>query len=239
MPQSTLPDLRRLWPTIGVPGIFDTWATYSTVDLDSLPPVGAALDGSMAWLLETPTHNPSLTRGPDDPAERDADADGLRAVVSGRPLPGAFRRFIEDPEPRRHIRSATACYLDLGHFGVRTDDGGELVHFLSDQQWILHWLLYAGPDGSEAVVVTPEPVGFDDGEAEPVREIRLAEWAGSLAVCADSFEQFLYHYWAMNELFFRLAVDEVRLDALPRELQDYAERYPRTASGHDIFGDGG
>jgi hypothetical protein len=235
---SQLPDLPRLWPTIGVPGIFDGRATYSTVDLDSLPPVAAALDGSMTWLLGTPTRDPSLTRGPDDPAERDADAAGLRVVAPGRPWPEAFRSFIEDPEPRRHVRSATACHLDLAHFGVRVSDGGELIHFLSDQQWVVHWLLYLGPDGSEAVVATPEPLGFDDGEGEPVHEVDPGARARSLAVCADSFEQFLYHYWAMNELFFRLAVDKVRLDALPTDLHGYAERYPRTASAHDIFDSG-
>lgn len=236
---SLLPHLRRLWPTISVPGIFDDWATYAIVDLDSLPPIAAKMDGSMAWLFDVPRHDPSLARGPDDSVERDADADGLHAVAPGRSIPTAFRRFIEDPEPRRHIRSATACYLDLAHFAVRVSGGGELIHFLSDQQWVLHWMLFLGPDGSEAVVATPEPLGFEDGEGEPILEVDLAEWGQSLAVCGDSFEQFLYHYWAMNELFFQLAVDNVPTDALSSELRKYAERYPRTASTHDLLGDDG
>jgi hypothetical protein len=230
--------LPRLWPTIGMPGIADRMATYWMVDLDSMPSVEAVLDGSLSWLSRTPTHDPSLTRGPDDPAERDADAAGLHVVAPGASLTSAFRRFIEDPEPRRHIRSATACYLDLAHFSIRVSDGGELVHFLSDQQWVLHWLLYLGPDGSEAVVATPAPLGFDDGDDEPVREVDLAS-ARSIAVCADSFEQFLYHYWAMNELFFNLAMDKVPIARLPTELRSYAVQYPRTASVEDLFASGG
>lgn len=213
-------------------------ATYWTVDLDSLPPIDATLDGSLTWLLDTPTHDRSLTRGPDDPAELDADALGLRVLALDQRIPASFRRFIENPEPRRHVRSATACYLDLGHFAVGVTGGGKLIHFLSDQQWVLHWLLYTHPDGSEGVVATPEPLGFDDGEREAILEVDPAEWTRSLAVCADAFEQFLYHYWAMNELFFRLAVDKVPLHALPTALCAYAERYPRTASSRDLFAGG-
>jgi hypothetical protein len=151
-------------------------------------------------------------------------------------VPRSFRRFIEDPGPRRHVRSATACYLDLGDFPVRVSDGGTLIHFLSDQQWVLHWLLYVGPNGSEAVVTTPEPLGFDDGETEPVHDLDPGAWLGSLAVCADSFEQFLYHYWAMNELFFRL-MRAKNPEALRPDLRAYAERYPRTPSAFDLFAD--
>jgi hypothetical protein len=100
---------------------------------------------------------------------------------------------------------------------------------------VLHWLLYVGLDGSEAVVVTPEPLGFDDGETEPIHEVYPSAWTQTLAVCADAFEQFLYHYWAMNELFFRLAVDKVPQESLPSELRAYADRYPRTASTVDLF----
>jgi hypothetical protein len=230
-----LPELPRLWPTIGVPGIADRMATYWTVDLDFMPPIEVPLDGTLSWLLDTATRTPSLSRGPDDPAERDADSTGLKAVAGSWALPVAFRRFIESPEPRRHIRSATACYLDLGHFSVQVNDGGQLIHFLSDQQWVLHWLLYVGPDGWEAVVTTPAPLGFDDGGGDLVRLIDPHSWTRSLAVCGDSFEAFIYHYWAMNELFFRLAVDKTSLDALPHDLRTYAQRYPRAASAHDIL----
>ena len=232
-----LAGLPRLWPTIGLPGISDRSATYWTVDLDGMPRVERALDGSLSWLLDTPAWNRSLQRGPDDPAVRDADAEGLREIASRLDLPRAFRQFIEESEPRRHVRSATACYLDLGEFVVGVAGGGTLIHFLSDQQWVLHWLLYVGTDGSEAVVASPEPLGFDDGATEPVHHLEPDAWVRSLAVCADSFERFIYDYWAMNELFFRLAIDKVPMDALPNELRDYARGYPRTPSVHDLFAD--
>jgi hypothetical protein len=153
----------------------------------------------------------------------------LAAVASSVALPPAFRRFIEDLEPRRHIRSATACYLDLGQFAVQVGTEGTLVHFLSDQQWVLHWLLYLGPGGSEAVVVTPDALGFDDGESPPIRQLGEADLPRLLAVCALSFEEFLYRFWAMNEIFFRVAVDKVPVGSLPEELRSYALAHPKGA----------
>jgi hypothetical protein len=102
-----------------------------------------------------------------------------------------------------------------------------LIHFLSDQQWVLHWLLYLGPDGSEAVVVSPEPIGFGDGENLSPRPVDLGAAQAVLAVCSDSFEEFLYRFWIENELFFGLAVDAMPFEALPPDLRAYAERYPR------------
>jgi hypothetical protein len=227
-------ELPRLWPTIAVPGIAEGRATYRMLDLDAMPSVQPALDGSLSWLLREPPRRNSLERGPDDPVQRAADPDGLAAVASGVRVPPTFKRFIADPESRRRVRSATACYLDLGQFSVSVGDG-VLVHFLSDQQWVLHWLLWAGPDGSEAVVVTPEPLGFD-AEGEPVHSLDPDSPGVALAVCGNSFEEFLYRYWAMNELFFRLALDKVPVSALPPDLRAFAEAYPRDASAHDLFG---
>jgi hypothetical protein len=143
---TAMPGIPRLWWTIGVPGVLERrYATYWPVPLDAMPPVGRVFNGTLDWLLDWPTHDPSLQRGPDDPAERDADPKGLHAIAPGLSGPSAFRVFIEDPEPRRHVRSGTACYLDLAHFAVPVSDGGILIHFLSDQQWVLHWLLYVAP----------------------------------------------------------------------------------------------
>ena len=221
------PQLPRLWPTINLPGIAESRATYSMVDLDAMPRVDIPLDGTLSWLRGLPPHEPSLRRGPDDPTERDADPDGLAAVAAGVRVPPAFLRFIADPEPRRRIRSATACYLDLGQFAVTFGDG-VLVHFLSDQQWVLHWLLWVGQGGSESVLVTPDALGFDEDGGQPVRALDPATPGVSLAVCADSFEEFLYRYWAMNELFYRLAVDNASVRELPPELRAFAEAYPRS-----------
>ena len=228
----TLDRAPRLWITIGVPNVVENrGATYWPLSLDAMPPIGRAMSGTLHWLIDSPAHDRSLQRGPDDPAERDADGAGLQAVAAALNLPSAFRRFIDDPEPRRHVRSATACYLDLAKFAVRTDDGGTLVHFLSDQQWVLHWLLYVGPDDSEAVVVSSTPLGFDDGETAPVRELRRESAPEIVAVCSDSFEEFLYRLWIENEIWFSLVQDVVELVMLPGELQAYAAAYPRdTAS---------
>jgi hypothetical protein len=225
---SAMPGIPRHWWTIGVPGVLERrHATYWPLPLDAMPPVGRTFNGTLDWLLDTEAHNWSLQRGPDDPAERDANAAGLHAIAPGLSSPPAFRLFIEDPEPRRHIRSATACYLDLAHFAIPVSDGGVLVHFLSDQQWVLHWLLYLGPDGSEAVVVCGNPLGFDDGESEPLRLVNLSDAQDWLAVCSETFEEFLYRLWIENDLFHRLAVDETPLEALPPELRAYAMAYPR------------
>jgi hypothetical protein len=225
-----LADLPRLWPTIGLPGIVEGLGTYFTVDLDAMPPVSQPLDGSFAWLTAGQAFDQwSLQRGRDDPVEREADAGGLAVIADGLPLPRAFERFITDPEPRRHVRSATACYLDLGQHAVDFE-GGRLVHFLSDQQWVLHWLLWVGVDGHQAVVVTPRPLGFDLDERSLWRSESEDEPATYLAVCSDSFEEFLWRYWAMNELFFRLVSEQQPLADLPAGLRDFAAAYPRTPS---------
>ena len=221
--------LPRIWPTIDIPGVAEGGSTYWDVDLDAMPPVEITADGTLDWLLNAPTHVHSLEEGPDDRPERQANPEGLEVVAANMRLPVAFRRFIEDPEPRRHIRSATDCFLDLGHFVVSLDDGGSLVHFLSDQQWVLHWLLYVEQEGSEAVIATGDPIGYEDHETMPV-EVKATEWPGDAVVCGDSFEEFLYRYWAMNELFFRLAVDDQTLDDLPEELRTYARRHPTKPS---------
>ena len=200
---------------------------YWPLDLDAMPPIPRSLDGTLSWLLEASSHDRSLERSSDDATQRDANAEELRAIAPNAPLSTVFFRFVEDPEPRRHVRSATACYLDLGQFPVETSDGGTLIHFLSDQQWVFHWLLYVGSDGTESVVGSPNPLGFDDGEGFSRRLLDPASERKFLDVCSDSFEEFLYRYWAENELFFRLAVDASALEDLPIELREYANGYPR------------
>jgi hypothetical protein len=121
------------------------------------------------------------------------------------------------------VRSCTACYLDLGDIAVDVAGEGWLIHFLSDQQWALHWLLYAGSDGSEAVVVTDSPFGFED--AEP-RISSAAVVDGG--VCAPSFSEFLYRFWIENEIWFRVVEPdpgEPPEPPLTDEQRRYAEHY--------------
>jgi hypothetical protein len=143
--------------------------------------------------------------------------------VGGRsiPLPSSFRTFIGSPQPRRRVRSCTDCYLDLAEFVVPVAGGGWLVHFLSDSQWVLHWLLYVDAD-REAVVVTDAPVGFEV-EDETIRFFDPGSDDG--AVCARSFSEFVYRWWIENELWFAL-VDKDR--PLTDEQRRYAEHYRRS-----------
>ncbi len=216
----------RLWLSIAIPGVVTRWTTYWPADLDAMPRIGRRLDGSLDWLLGAPVCRPSLEEEPEDGVSRSADATGLREVAGALPLSAAFRQFIEEPRPRRHLRSATTSFLDLGEFPVLLRDGGRLIHFLADQQWVLHWLLHVRADGREQVVVTPHPLGFDATENAPLRSLDVTELGRLGAVCADSFEEFLYRLWVDNELFFRLGVDRVTAAELPEELRSYLEAYP-------------
>ena len=98
---------------------------------------------------------------------------------------------------------------------------GLLIHFLSDQQWVLHWLLYVGDDGTEAVIATGMPYGFDGeapstlgGRPDPAEELVTI-------VCAETFNEFLYRFWIENEIWFALRDGE----PLTAEQRRYAEHY--------------
>ena len=113
--------------------------------------------------------------------------------------------FVASVEARSRIRSATACYADLGEFAVPVLGGGWLIHFLSDQQWALHWLLYLGRAGSEAVVVTDAPLGFAADRDPPGAMHEFDPASGAACVCAESFSEFLFRFWIENEIWFALA----------------------------------
>lgn len=128
----------------------------------------------------------------------------LSAIVGEHRTPEALNVFATRPKLQKKIRSGTGCHLDLGNFAVPvTGTPGVLCHFLSDQQWVKHWLVYCG-DGPEngTVVATDLPYGFEtDGQFEEdvPRSIDLAR-ASDVTVCADSFEEFIYRFWVENEL---------------------------------------
>jgi hypothetical protein len=89
---------------------------------------------------------------------------------------------------------------------------------------VLHWLLYVGPEGSEAVLVTESPLGFDDERGGA--SVHLATPDG--AVCASSFSEFLYRFWIENEIWFRVVEpdsDEPAEPPLTDEQRSYAEHY--------------
>ena len=224
-----LSSLPRAWWSTDLPGFREhpkPFATYSAFTYPDLPPIRRLLDPDLGWLREQAVVPRSLgDTDPNDPVpERRANAAELRALVAETQiaLPPSFEVFVADPEPRRRVRSATACYLDLGQFVVDVADGGSMLHFLSDQQWILHWLLYVGDDGSEAVVVSETALGL---EADEQRFARFDPARDAATVCAESFSEFLYRFWIDNEIFFRTARSPHDEPPLTDEQRRYAEHF--------------
>ncbi len=78
--------------------------------------------------------------------------------------------------------------------------GGRLVHFLSDSQWIRHWLLFARA-GEQAVLTTDFPAGFeltpDDREVYPGKP--------ACEICADTFLEFVWRFRIEDVIWFALA----------------------------------
>jgi hypothetical protein len=98
---------------------------------------------------------------------------------------------------------------------------------LSDSQWALHWLIFAGTNGREAVVVTDAPLGFELGEGEDDKEtVRTFDPSGGNAgVCAETFSEFLYRFWIENEIWFKLADPDAKPEPLSDEQRRYVEHY--------------
>lgn len=223
--------LPRAWPSIDLPGYREhpmKYGTYSGFAFDDLPAIERPLDSELRWLLQEPIVRASLAEV-DDAATRPATQEQFELLSTGQPieLSRSFMTFVASDEPRARIRSNTDCYLDLADFVVPVSGGGSLIHFLSDSQWVLHWLLYSGPEGSEAVVVTETPLGFELGDDEADETARMfVPDASDAAVCADSFSEFLYRFWIENEIWFNLADPD---GEPPRPLTDeqcrYAEHY--------------
>jgi len=223
-----LPSLPRAWWSTDLPGYREhsrPFATYSPFPYSDLPKIEPPLDPGLEWLLAQPKVQGSLGNvDPGDPVpERSATGSQLAALVGGTTveLPPAFRTFVSEPGPRLRVRSATACYLDLGEFRVEVAGGGSLIHFLSDQQWLLHWLLFVGADGSEAIIVTERPLGFG---ADDRRFARFDPASDDASVCAETFSEFLYRFWIENEIWFR-AVRNADQMPLTDEQRRYAEHY--------------
>lgn len=224
---AALPSLPRAWWSTDLPGYREhpkPFATYSVFPYSELPAIERPLDPELEWLLSQTKVQGSLGLDRGDPMpERAANRAQLTALMSGTTieLPPAFKTFISEPEPRLRVRSATLCYLDLAEFPVEVAGGGSLIHFLSDQQWILHWLLYVGADGSEAVLVSETALGF---EADERRLARFDPATDDASVCAESFSEFLYRFWIENEIYFRALRNAERSPFTAEQLR-YAEHY--------------
>ena len=203
-----LPHLRRSWFGVGIPGSREAgrFQAYGEFPIDSLPPIQRDLDNKLAWLAREPRVSEwaIFNRG------NVHDFEAHRAAIwSARPArtPPAFEAFLSSPEIGLHIRSFTGCYLDFGWRVVPASDGGALIHFLSDQQWVAHWSLYVGSDGSQAVVASLVPYGFDEPAVDQDQLPDVATFdvrSAGAVVCSESFNEFLYRYWIENEICFRM-----------------------------------
>ncbi len=150
----------------------------------------------------------------DEPPQRRVVTHELHDLLGDAELPVAIAVLAADVGLQRKMRSYTGCYFDLGDRAVATDAGAPLVHLVSDQQWVRHWLVLVAPDGSSPVLSTTFPLGFDLGEdespgEEPIPDVVPLDGSLDLTISADSAEQFLYRFWIENEMAFRAVEDNL------------------------------
>lgn len=179
--------------------------TYVRFPLDEQPKISASDD--LSWLEDRPESDDGISSGEPGQQTRPLTAVELDALAGHLPLPASLRLFASRPALQRRVRSVTACYLDLADFLAPTStEGGHLLHVLSDQQWVLHWLLYMDSGGNESVLVSREPIGFrvDEDWEDPPLHIIPMDGSYDLEVAADSFTEFLYRFWIENELWLAL-----------------------------------
>ncbi len=196
-------------------------ATYYGYDLDDQPRLGDVAP-SVAWLRLYPTASTWSLNREDEPPERRLSTAGLRDLLGDSEAPAALTALAEDPELQSKMRSYTGCYFDLGDKAVRTATGTTLLHLVSDQQWVRHWLVLVGSNGQCPVLSTTLPLGFDLGDQEPdeepIPDVVQLDGSSDLTLTADTVDEFLYRFWIENEIAFRAANDE----ALSEPFASYA-----------------
>lgn len=203
--------------TIQVPGTYGERIFGTYVGYDELPPTPVDV-ANLDWLRDAPRHPEDYLASASEDAVRDLSAQAVADLLGDRvTVPDDFARFLNDGL-RDRLRSATDSYFDLGDFTVAVE-GGRLLHLISDSQWVYHWLLYLGDDGTSAVVGTGVPTGFtlDPDDAAYYQQ----ECTGYVLV-ANSFAEFIWRWWTDNNIFYRAVVDKTPLT--PDE-QSYAAQY--------------
>jgi hypothetical protein len=188
----------------------------STTEIKELP---HTLDGTLAWLARTPTHKEWGI------GDRCADMLPwqLKAAIASAckhhvVVPPEFVAFIHAKELHKHLRSVTACYLNLAHAVLPFGDGF-LLRFLHDQQECAFWYLYFNKDGSDHCVVMSYDF-FDaddmDSETEHLNET-------DFHFMETSFERFLSRFWIENEILFAKYDNTDPPDVDPRLLKIHAQ----------------
>ena len=185
-------------------------------DLKELP---HTLDRAFTWLVQTPTHSEWAIG--DERAEQlplQLESVIASAKEHGIALPTEFVTFIGTPALHKHLRSVTACYLDVAE-SVLPFANGYLVRFLSDQQGCAFWYIYTNADASDHCVVSSCEY-FDanemNHEIEDLKEEDFCIWAVSL-------EAFLSRFWLENEILFARYDSTPPPDVDPRFLELYAQ----------------
>ena len=221
---------RRMgWWGVELPGYREGLGTYTLYSYEELPPIQEAVDDSFVWLEAHPQWQASISEYAYNQQER-ASIESLQEQA-GVALPAAFHTFMASKELQRRVRSCTDCYLELGDRPVRTAGAtpGYLIHFLSDSQWVLHWFLFVGDDGQEAVVASPNPYGMKGDETDEALNklyqrdgidlMQEATW-----FCAASFSDFIYRFWLENEIWFAAEFDKEGLTAVQQAYMDHYGR---------------
>ncbi len=210
--------LKTGWWCFALPGYRDhpRSSTYSLFSYEALPPLEVPTGTAFHWLQSERVHEEWSLADNGYPNGSKPDLGKLPDFIAQAELslPSAFSTFMQSLSLHQRIRSCTACYLDLGDYVVRTSSpaNGVLIHFLSDQQWCLHWYLYADQSGEHCVTVSGEAYGFDFDPSEPrVDEIDLVH--EDIRLCAPTFNEFIYRFWLENEIWFTLARDKTALTA--------------------------
>lgn len=208
--------------TIQVPGIAPQrlLATYVGYANDQVPPTPVDV-ADLAWLERASRHPMDFMASAFEDAVRDISAQGVTDLAGNHTtLPEDLARFLQDGGLRDRLRSATNSYFDLGDAAVAVD-GGRLVHLISDSQWVFHWLLYLGEDGSSAIVGTSFPAGFDL-DADDYEEATWLHEDRRYVLVADSFAEFIWRWWMDNEVFYRAVVGKA---SLTTEQKAYVAQY--------------
>jgi hypothetical protein len=86
---------------------------------------------------------------------------------------------------------------------------GSLIQFLSDQQYVVVWFLYLTPRGEELVIGSVEG-NIDAAQWEELHDgagpnaEQMEEVIADAAICAPSFEAFIYRFWLESTLYSKL-----------------------------------
>lgn len=214
--------LHRIWIAIGSCPLLLTdrknLSTYIGVPLDARRPTGV-MAPDLSWL----THLPSRTlldrvfrpgrRGEFSRSSLNSQANELEHLSTaleqahrlGLYLPPTFRMFMESPDHQAMVLTCTDCYLSLGDQFVEVTDYPDtyLYRFMNDSQFCVLWYLLLQPDSLPMVVASSfflEPDAFKEIDYGP--DVDYASALSCVTLCGDSFDEFLYHFWMENSIWY-------------------------------------